>query len=68
MIFRKENVVFVKEPRNSSRTLKFSQIQTVYYLIFLEFFNNRENPDFTEDNTKIRFNSWYLFGVDYMSN
>ena len=25
-------------------------------------------PDFSEDNTAIMQNCWYLFGVDYMSN
>lgn len=39
-----------------------------YALTYAEFFNPRSNPDFTEDNTSIRYNTWYLFGVDYMSN
>ena len=25
-------------------------------------------PNFSEDNVEIRYNTWYLFGVDYMSN
>jgi hypothetical protein len=35
---------------------------------YLEFFNEREVPNFTEDNVELRDHSWHLFGVDYMNN
>ena len=35
---------------------------------YLEFFDKKAVPDFTEENVEIRYNAYYLFGVDYMSN
>lgn len=35
---------------------------------YLEFFAERENPDFNQEDVQLRENAWHLFGVDYMSN
>ena len=47
---------------------KLKKTLTVNPIIIKEFFNPKTTPDFTEETTILRYDTWYLFGVDYMSN
>lgn len=48
--------------------LELKKIPTVSFYFYIEFFNEKQVPDFSQDNTLIRYDTWHLFGVDYMSN
>ena len=47
---------------------KSNLILIVILISIVEFFNSKTTPDFSSDTTVLRYDTWYLFGVDYMSN